>query len=646
MPLVDSGTALFAGSAAEFVQMAPEGSLATHLAREFRQRHGAIGESEERSWRRSLTALAGVVAEADVDKAGVGVELKLPWNSKRIDASFVARDREGLPHTILVELKQWEEASQSPMPEMVRVAGVDRLHPSVQANAYADYLRESHSAFTEHGFRLSACAYLHNMHQLRSHLIRGTAYQGFIQSAPLFTAGDENQLSAFLTERVSGGEGLPLLEKLIHGGFSPSKKLLDHLARSLKEAPAWTLLDEQREAYNIVWGLAERAAASGEKAVVIVTGGPGTGKSVIAAHLLIRLSKTGKYKTVHATGSKAFTTNLRAVGGGGSDALFRYFNVFRHKVVAPNSVDVLICDEAHRVRETSNDRYTPREIRSDISQVRELIRAARVTVFFLDERQNVRPGEIGTVAAIEEGAAEEGVQVQRLALDTQFRCNGCAAYVSWVDALFTDKPERVGGWRGAEYELEVFDSPETMEDVVKARVAAGDNARLVAGFCWEWSDPHSDGDLESDVQIGFWKRPWNEKAPDQRKTAKGSSPTPKRHPYYLWATQPERLGEIGCIYSAQGFEFDYCGVILGDDLVWREGVGWVANRSASHDYQLRKKELSDHDLRSLFQQTYRVLLTRGMKGTFVFSTDYDTREKLKQLIGTASPPERRGNAIH
>jgi uncharacterized protein len=632
MTLADSGTALFAGSAAEFIRMAPESSLTRHLVREYAQRHGRIGESEERSWRNSLTALAEVVGRASIDTAGVGVELKLPWNSKRIDASFVARDGDAKPHTVLVELKQWEEAGPSPLPEMVRTGLTDRLHPSVQVWAYADYLRESHSAFTEHHFRLSACAYLHNMHQLKSQLIRGAAYQGFIQQAPLFTAGDESSLSAFLTERLSGGDGLTLLDTLVHGGFSPSKKLMDHLARSLREEPAWVLLDEQREAFNIVWGLAERAAASGQKAAVIVTGGPGTGKSIIAAHLLIALSKAGKYKVVHATGSKAFTTNLRAIGGRGSDALFRYFNMFRHKVLPENSLDVIICDEAHRIRSTSNDRYTPRAIKSEISQVRELVRAARVSVFFLDERQNVRPGEIGTVAAIEEGTTAEGVPVQRVALDTQFRCNGCAAYISWVDALFTDNPESVGGWHGTEYELRVLDSPEQLENAVVARSDAGATARMVAGFCWEWSDPHADGYLEPDVQIGPWERPWNEKAPDQRKSAKGSAPSPTKHPYYLWATQRERIGEIGCIYSAQGFEFDYCGVILGDDLVWRDGFGWIANRAASHDYQLRKKTLADDELKALLQQTYRVLLTRGMKGTFLYSTDYDTREKLRSLL--------------
>ncbi len=155
----------------------------------------------------------------------------------------------------------------------------------------------------------------------------------------------------------------------------------------------------------------------------------------------------------------------------------------------------------------------------------------------------------------------------------------------------------------------------------------------MAGFCWPWSDPCPDGSLEPDVVIGNWKRPWNEKSRESWKKP-GAAPPPDRHPYTIWATDPARIGEIGCIYSAQGFEFDYCGVILGNDLVWREGAGWVGSRDASKDSSIAKRKLDQDALVRLLQHTYRVLLTRGMKGTFVYSTDYETREYLRSLVLT------------
>lgn len=632
-PLSISGSALFAGSAAEFIEMAPASRLTAHLTREFNRRWGTANESEINSWRSSLTALVSVVEETRLDRSGVGVELKLPLTDKRVDVSFVARDAAGDPNVVLVELKQWESAGPSLFPDNVVVMGREMLHPSVQVAAYADYLRDAHSAFSEDGFRLSACAYLHNMKAGSAAAIRHADFAELALQAPLFTRDDRHRLGSFLGHSLSGGDGLALLPNVVSGRYRPSKKLIEGVRKALSDSPVWTLLDEQRIAFNLVRGRVRRAVESGEKAAVIVVGGPGTGKSVIAAHLLVHLGTEG-YSAVHATGSKAFTTNLRALGPRPTSAraLFRYFNNFLETTTRRDEIDVLIADEAHRIRETSNSRYTGAAKRSSISQARELVRAARVSVFFLDERQNVRPDEIGTPAAIREAAMHEGAVVDEILLTGQFRCGGCSGYIDWVDALMSDAPMPAGPWLAAgEYDLKLFDDPVELEHAIVRQARQGASARIVAGFCWPWSDPRLDGSLVHDVQIGDWARPWNEKPPEQRKPAR-PQPRPDRSPYALWATQPERVREIGCIYSAQGLEFDYCGVIIGDDLVWREGEGWKPSREASRDPAIARRRLSDDELRRLLQHTYRVLLTRGIKGTYVYSTDPETRELIERLM--------------
>jgi uncharacterized protein len=632
MPLVDTGAALFAGSAREFAEWAPASRLTAHLTAAFRARWGNVSESEIRSWKSSLTALAAVVDQAGLPEVGAGVELKLPHSSRRIDAFFAGRSDAGQPTAILVELKQWDSAGPSQFPDNVIVGGVEHVHPSVQVASYADYLRGSHSAFTEEGMSLAACAYLHNMTTDEAPAIRGIAYEAATAQAPFYVQGEEPALATAMRHSVGRGDGMELLPKILRGRYSPSPKLLDGIARALQASPVWTLIDAQRLAFNIVRGLAIRAAKTGEKSILIVTGGPGTGKSVIAAHLLVNLAQSHGYRVSHATGSKAFTTNLRAIGPRGSSAVFRYFHNFRERETDENDLDVLICDEAHRIRRSSNDRFTSKSKRSHIPQVDELIRAARVSVFLLDERQNVRPDEIGTVLEIQVAADRLGVPYRTVALDDQFRCNGCEEYIRWVNALMSKDPVPVGGWLPAgDYDLRLFDSPEAMERTLHEKIGAGHTARMVAGFCWPWSDPNSDGTLPADVVIDDWERPWNEKSPEQRKKA-GAAPPASRHPYFLWATQPDRVREVGCIYSVQGFEFDYCGVIIGNDLVFRERHGWVASRDASRDHVVARAKTPESTLRALLQQTYRVLLTRGMRGTFVYSTDFETRQMLSSLI--------------
>lgn len=609
--------------------MAPASSLTAHLKAQFGRLYGAPGESEVNSWRRSLTALANVIDESGLDQSGVGVELRLPSNNRRIDASFVARDNQGRPSVVLVELKQWDSVSASTIPDNVLLGGQEYLHPSVQARGYADYLRASHSAFTEDSFQLSACAFLHNMPKAAARAIRGIDYEQALKDAPLFTLGEETEFADFLTQSLEGGDGISLLPKLVRGKHSPSKKLIETLAAAFKDDPLWTLLDEQRVAFNLVRGHVERAVATGEKAVVIVVGGPGTGKSVIALNILFAL--TPHYRVVQSTASKAFTTNLRAVGPRGSDSVFCWNRNFAHKVTEPNSVDVLLVDEAHRVRLTSNTRWTKRDLKSDIPQANELIRAGRVSVFFLDERQSVRPDEIGTVSDIERAADEEGVVHIRVDLNLQFRCNGSAEYVNWVNAIFSDVPLAAGGWLGAEYALSVLDTPASIEEAVRTAARRGKSARVVAGFCWPWSDPNPDGSLVNDIQIGGWERPWNEKPPEQRRPPRPAG-RDRDHPYTRWATTAKGLEEIGCTYTAQGLEFDYCGVIMGNDLVWRDKLGWTANKDDSCDPSVMRSRMPSHRLATLLKQTYRVLFTRGMEGTFIYSTDDETRSFLKSLV--------------
>jgi hypothetical protein len=327
--------------------------------------------------------------------------------------------------------------------------------------------------------------------------LRGAAFGGLLERSPLFVAGEEGGLVPALARRVGAGGGMDVLGRVAGGRFRPSEQVVEALEAVLRAEREWHLLDEQRAAYNAILAAVRRGRAGRGRSVVLVRGGPGTGKTVIAVQLLADALRLG-LTAAHTTGGKAFTTVLRSKFKD-ADKLLRWnVNLAR----APTGgLDLLLVDEAHRVRETSNMRFTPRARRSTKTQVEELMDAAKVTVFFLDENQFVRPDEVGTTERIETTTTRHAVKLKTFDLAVQFRCGGCKPYVDWVDWLLGFSTEPPRPW-GDEYDFELAQTPEDLDALMADAAAKGERARILAGFCWPWSDANPDGSLVEDVTIG------------------------------------------------------------------------------------------------------------------------------------------------
>jgi hypothetical protein len=395
--------------------------------------------------------------------------------------------------------------------------------------------------------------------------------------------------------------------------YRPSKKLLDHVAKLIKGKPEYVLLDEQLVVYDKVMEAAEQGAKSKHKVVIIVKGGPGTGKSVIAMNLLGDFSSMG-LNAHYVTGSRAFTSTIREIVGSRGAAQVRYFNSYMN--ADTNVIDVMIADEAHRIRETSNSRFTPKTKQSKVSQIQELLKASRTSVFFIDDDQIVRPGEIGSTDHIKTEAEKLHCDVREFELEAQFRCAGSDAFVSWVNnTLGIQRTAHVMWNENDEFEFRIVPTPQSLEHAVREKLKARTTARLTAGFCWPWSNPKPDGTLVDDVVIGDWARAWNAKS-DSGSLARG---IPKES---LWAYEPDGVNQIGCVYTAQGFEFDYVGVIFGPDLIYvPEKADWQGDKAKSFDTVVKR---SGDRFTQMVKNTYRVLLTRGMKGCYVHFMNKDT----------------------
>ena len=627
--------ALARGSAADLLIEARAGQLHKRLKEQAGfTLDSRVGTSEVTSWQKSLPILLADLVDAGVGDVEVLLEHQLPHSKQRIDVVLCgAHPRTGQSSFVFIELKQWSKA-ESYLSEVINIPGLPgrHLHPAEQVDRYRQYFVDHTPALVDRPQAVHGMAYLHNA--------RRTDVAGLLQDNPsptsrVFTMDDKaamgEHLNALLDTTVERRANVETGDEFSGFTHRPTKPLLELAAAEIKDREQFVLLDEQRVAYELVLHAVERSRAAQTRTVVIVEGGPGSGKSVIALSLLGELARRG-LGVHHATGSKSFTMTMRKYAGRGNtrvQGLFKYFNAYVGS--EPRELDVLICDEAHRIREKGVDRFTKKDRRERADrQVNELVNVATVPVFLLDEHQVVRPGEMGSLKEITTAARALGCEVEVVRLHDQLRCGGSVSYDTWVARLLglgsAEPPipwSKLAGSLDEGLTLTTAASPEALESwVLHQQAQHGGVGRLAAGFCWPWSNPVNTPDglrLVEDVQIGEWKRPWNAKGEKTVADVPGSS---------YWATDERGFGQVGCIYTAQGFEYDWSGVIFGKDLVRRDGM-WCPVRGNSKDSEVKKAD--ELHFGALIKNTYKVLLTRGMRGTVIYSEDPETQEFLEEM---------------
>lgn len=610
----------------EFIAAAsePESLVEQLLSNQLQNSLSKSGDSEQRSWRYSLPVLAEDLAAAGLTDVDVYLEFPLPLSSQRVDALLAGtHPATGNPSFVLLELKQWSSGSLFEKdPNLILVPGLHapQLHPARQVNGYRRYFTDFVTGLDgNHGW-VEAATYLHNA--------RASAFHDSFfdtEEAAIFTSETRDSFRAFLQQTVGGVRDEEAVQAVLGSPTKPSKKLMQLAAEEVQNREQFVLVGEQQHAVDLVKHEVALASKSRNKRVIIVSGGPGSGKSAIALSVLGDLARDG-YSVLHATGSRSFTQTLRKNAGYRdmrTQSLFKYFNSFIN--ADTDVLDVLVADESHRIRKTSNSRYTRAKDRSSRLQIDELVSVARVPVFLLDDNQVVRNGELGSTEDIKNFAKSMGYEVVHIELTEQFRCGGSAKYVDWVEQILglTDrKPPEATLDPDDPFEVKLASTPYQMEMQLQEHMKSGDTARIVAGFCWPWSNAQN-GQLVDDVTIGDWAKPWNNKG--ERRI--GDAP-----PSALWATREGGFGQVGCIYTAQGFEFDWAGVILGPDLIWRDGR-FQSVRSANRDPHFSGRNQVPNELFDLLvRHVYKVLLTRGMKGVILYSPDPETQDALHQLI--------------
>ncbi|MBR6961071.1 MAG: DUF2075 domain-containing protein, partial [Clostridiales bacterium] len=584
-------------------------------------------QSEFRSWVNSLKNMYIIMNDPEIPAdAGVAIEYNIPQTSKRVDFLISGYDRNDKPGVVVIELKQWEKITKIDSVDALvetYTGGANRrvVHPSYQAWSYAQLIKDYNVEVQEKQIALKACAYLHN-YKRASHYdpIDDPIYSEYISEAPAFAVGDNLKLREFIKKLILKGDNKEILYLIDHGKIRPSKSLQDTIANMIKGNPEFIMIDEQKVVYEEIIRLSEMCQRDGKKRTIICKGGPGTGKSVIAVNLLAEL--TQRHQLVQYTSKNSAPRNVYLKRLKGTKVVSSVNNMFKgsgsYIDVGCNIINTLIVDEAHRLNEKSGMFRNLGE-----NQIKEIINASYCSVFFIDESQRVTMDDIGSVDEIKKWAELENSEVIEMELVSQFRCNGSNGYLAWLDNTLEIRETANCDLEGIDFDIKICDTPIQMQQMILDKNAYNNRARILAGYCWNWIKSEQNNTDYHDIKIGDFEMSWN----------LGNDSA--------YAISDTSVNEVGCIHTSQGLEFDYVGVIIGEDMRFENGhIVTDFTKRANTDQSLKgikglykadpEKALSRAD--EIIKNTYRTLLTRGMKGCYVYCVDDGLREYLRERL--------------
>lgn len=584
-------------------------------------------DGEYNAWNNSLQFMRNVIDDDEIDdECRVAIEYQIPLTSKRVDFLISGRDEFNHNNCVIVELKQWENCSKTQREDVVLAftghANRAVAHPSYQAYSYAKIIESFNEDVYKEDINLYPLAYLHNYKEENRQNIDNDLYRNAISLAPIFLNQDTSKLRDYIKKYIKKKDNIDLLFKLDNGKLKPAKALQDSLSSMLKGNQEFYLIDEQKVVYETVKKLTEKSIRDSQdpkkpykKYVVIVQGGPGTGKSVVAIKLLCDMIQKGfsaNYVTKNKAPRDVYFEKLKQDNYKLNyiKSLFKASDSFWN---APKDLlDCVIVDEAHRLKKKS-------ALFHGENQIKELINSARVSVFFIDENQRITTRDIGSVDEIKKWADYYYAEVyegDELNLLSQFRCNGSDGYIAFLDNLLEIR-ETANYDFDLDYDLRVFDSPSEMREALREKNKINNKSRMIAGYTYEWvSEENPEGDDYDILLEDGFKAKWN-------------------FENSVWAINPESFEQVGCIHTSQGLEFDYCGIIIGKDLRYENGhVITDQKKEAKSDHSsgirgCKDKKLADE----LIRNTYKTLLSRGQKGCFIYCEDKKLRDYIKRIGG-------------
>lgn len=618
---------VYSGLKKDFLKSVEEDSIAEEIEETiYNKMHKKTARNEFRSWENSLEYMYKVLNDDTIpENSGIAIEYNIPQTSKRVDFIISGYGEKKDPNVIIIELKQWDKVDtvngQDALVETFTGGAVRKVvHPSYQAWSYAAMIYDYNQNVQEGNIILHPCAFMHNYRKSNPEKLEENQYKEYVEDAPIFGRGEVYKLREFIKKSVKTGDNKEVLYDIDNGRIRPSKSLQDTINNMLKGNQEFVMLDEQKVVYEEILRVAKQCMTDLKKRTVVVKGGPGTGKTVVAINLLAKLTNEGmfvQYTSKNSAPREVYSKKLTDFKKSSVSNMFKGSGSYVD--VDSNTIDVILCDEAHRLNAKSGIYRNKGE-----NQIKEIINASLCSVFFIDESQRVTLSDIGSIGEIKKWADEEDSEILEMELLSQFRCNGSDGYLAWLDDVLEIRETANHDLKDIEYDIQIVDDPnEVREIIIEKNLNSHNRARMVAGYCWEWlKDGKADTNVH-DIKIGDFEMSWN---------LSDSQP---------FAISDTSVNEVGCIHTSQGLEFDYVGVIIGDDMRYENGhIVTDFTKRATTDQSLKgikklykenpEKALSEAD--EIIKNTYRTLMTRGMKGCYVYCTDKNLAEYLRECL--------------
>lgn len=585
------------------------------------------------SWNGSFPYLYMVLEDERIpENCGISIEYVIPNidKDKRIDFLITGYDNNKNRIIIPIETKQWSTVKHPA--NKIGFIETDfsskknnlSIHPSYQVWSYSHFLKEYNQAIQEEKISIHPCVLMHNYKKSENNLLEDN-YKKYIEKAPIFYRNDLKKCSDFIANKICYGDDKKILHILEKGKITLSKILQNEVPDIMKYSNFATLIDEQQIVYETAMKMAKQSKKDNKKRTLIVKGGAGTGKTIVALKILIDLlknpennikkidfvsavqtvSEVCKYKLKQSNIYKEYLKNFKTAS--------QYFKC------SNNEKDVVIVDEARRLREKSGFFSQDGE-----NQIKEIILSSKFSIFFVDNLQKATLKDIGRTEEIKKHAKNSNSSITELELTSQFRCSGSSVYITWLEnTLQLGTPKELHD--KFDYDIKVVTTPQALQKQISKKNEKNNSSRIVAGYCWDSVKGNRNDPDFCDIQIPEYnfQMSWN---------LIGTK---------TWAIDENSIEQVGCVYTCSGLDFEYVGVIIGKDMIYKNGkiqtdVGHRArtdNALKGIKTQLKKDYLPSYQLADeVIKSTYRILMTRGQKGCIIFCQDKALSNYLKEEI--------------